>query len=1545
MGIKKNAGKIQQPKKQVKATFAECKAENPLECKYHGLVYLDKQILPNAMKDSNGNPIPYVCDKDGNKYEIRIGFEHDWHQPVDNLNGMLKKQGWNVLVNHDKMDGKNCYKLTLTKGDDFQFLTPSDEADLSYESEEAPVDGDDLVGSPDEAPVKETYNSGVTDEDIKDFLVKYGYSKAEVKNYPEKYLAQWHNMIGNGIGRSGSKLGEYAIDSLKEMMSVAGKDHPVSKVLAKTIAKLEGNPIPEDQPKKVDKPKVETEKKEENVEPKEEPKQVQIDLNNITDKDLSEWIAPSGKKISDFFYDHYKEAILHGTYTAYGISGPEPLSIEAQKDIKEIADAAGKDHPLSKLAYSTLEKLKNGEIKVGGEETEEDDGEVTKEDIVDLFGKDADITEKETEIYAKEVNTGKKENGDALSKFSINYWNEVAKMHPDHKVSKVWTKTLEKLKGEGRVSNGGESGDITAEDLINTYSDVFSSENMQSAKDIANEINNGTDYSGNQIDAEEQEYVSGIVESKPDSKVAKVWEKTLAKLKGDTDQKKSGTGHGVEYIDQNSVDLNSLMDDGFKDYIAGGEQIDTEFGADIDDMKKMLVEEVEEEGGEDEITADDIKDLFNKCGIKKDKLLSDENLEATKEALKTGKWNGKPLTKGNKNWYQMLAKKVPNHKVAKAITEMLSSENEKFKPKKNKLSQAMIDALSGNNDSEDKDKSESGKKTGKSIVQTGPINAEVSKDLLKPLEHDELKFPPNLTKAEIDKAIQNGKKAGGHGGLNTTIVEIGGKKYICKNGSGHNAKVVKNGYAADMGYRAGGIYAPDAKLYEFGDGKVYKLSEFIEGKRLIDVWKNASTAEREGISKELLKGYPLDVLFSNYDVLGTSPEDSQKVTIIGEDGNAKDTYVAFNNIILGDDGHAYRIDNDGAFALSGTGGQKSSSGGSYSSPVQAETWDSWGDRQWIDDFRTMRRNEKNAGIFDRYSTADIFLSAGNINLDSVVNALPEQTQNALAKPLFEMKQMTFRAVSADLSGIKNNDMLSSALDATYEASKKKFRELCTGEISFSSGGIGAKKSDKGSIPPYPVPKPEPPEDPSKKFSAGAMLSNSEYTGTKVSDIILAAAKTINYHAGFVMTDKDGKKLGGGNALPTPDYNPNSSKIAEFKRIDREKLVELAKTSQEAKLVLDNYDSVATSVGNGYKLPVQEVVQTSIKEQLPVGFKTKQEEEFLTHKAEVMEKFNAEMKVYQHETLPKYNQDKKDWEEKEKAKLNSGANGLEGNFYDIANEFMEANYDTDGNAQHNGESIDFIELGKYQNKYGGGVSGSTTHNDSWTPASSHLKVLDLLMTGMSIDEIIDIKDNDPLINNGHHSGKKAKDWFIGEAKSMKANQTQTKREMIAYAVFKGLQVLKLENESAGVKVSTGGTVDWIDHSCHTVGLIRKESFSNASYNSIAPMFQKGGNASCGFQSNGCINYYPYAYDVPLWNVSYTYSDENHKGSKVDSYKGSEHEWVASLVGLTPFRVNESTNASQNIQLFRSNAELKKNRDARIIRLAPFFTTMEGIKKIA
>lgn len=814
---------------------------------------------------------------------------------------------------------------------------------------------------------------------------------------------------------------------------------------------------------------------------------------------------------------------------------------------------------------------------------------------------------------------------------------------------------------------------------------------------------------------------------------------------------------------------------------------------------------------------------------------------------------------------------------------------------------------------------------------------------LTSLEHDETKFPQTLTFADLDKGYVG--SAGGHGGLHTSIVEIDGRKYICKRGKGKKALVIKNGYNADMAYRAGGIHAPDAKLYTLETGETCKLSEFIEGEPLIKVWLKATEEKRKDIRSQLLKGFPLDALFSNWDVLGTSPEEAQYVTLIGKDGTPETTHVAFDNVIMGKDGNVYRVDNDGAFAMSGVGNVKStySTPSGMSVPIAIESWSKWTERKWIDDYISMRANERNAGIFDRYSTADVFTAAGNIDLTNVEKALPAPILEAMAKPLFEMKQMTMRTVSATLAGIRNNEALSAALDASYQASKQGFREIASHKISFSNGGLGCVKGK--TIPPYPHPVPPPPNNPITQIKAQQSLPNAAYSGDKISQIILAAAKTINYHAGYVQKDRNGNVLGNGAAMNPPDFLPNASKMAEFKKINREKLAKLAESDATAKLVLDYYDSVAISMANGFTQPVQEVKLKHISGSLPSGYKTQKEIDYDTNKQKLIDTYNKELAKYNNETLPRYNKAKHNWEQAEKAKIQaSGGASLSGNFYDIADKFMTSAYDTYGVAQHNGQNIDFIEKGKDFNKFGGTTAGATTSNDSWTPPASKLKVLDLVMRGMTIDEIANIPDDDPHVNNGNYSGGKAVRWFQGEISIYRQDPKLLERELKAYSIFKGLQVLKLENEEANIQISSGENIQWIRKPSHTVGIFRRESMKAAKEYVVAPMFANAACASAGFQSNGAINYYPYGYEVPLWNIAYTYSDKNHANSKYSSHQGSEYEWVATLIGLPRVAVSSNTNASENLKKIREVAEIKEMITLRDQRLRPFATTLKDMPTV-
>ena len=481
-------------------------------------------------------------------------------------------------------------------------------------------------------------------------------------------------------------------------------------------------------------------------------------------------------------------------------------------------------------------------------------------------------------------------------------------------------------------------------------------------------------------------------------------------------------------------------------------------------------------------------------------------------------------------------------------------------------------------------------KSGEEIDVSSSDNVLDFEGILPPLEHDESKFPTNITEDELKAAKANGIGAGGGGGLGTKIVTINGTKYIMKSGSGEAREAIENGFNCDMAYRAGGIHAPDAKLYHFGD-KVYKLAEFIEGTRLDKIMSGLDEDKKEAVRKELLKGFPLDCLFSNWDVLGTNPS------------------LHFTNVMVDKEGRAWRLDNDGAFAAGGLTGTKKTAKGKLNATteVEYEKWSNWKDRQWIDDFRTMRVEKMNKGVFDGYSTSDIFRSAGHINLGHAVETLPKGIQDALKKPLFEMKQMTYHAVNLEESGFRNDGFSSMALDIAYEASKRGLREVCKQSISWNDSGFGEYKDSWGNYQkkPFEEKEPEKPENPQETLSH--QLPNSAYTGGTIRDIIFKAAKTINNHGGIKLKDKNGNVLGNGTAMGKPDYTPNPNVMSMFHQIDREKLAEVAKTDANAKALLGLYDNIIYSKENGWKKPISEVSNSlDISAKLPDGFESLEE---------------------------------------------------------------------------------------------------------------------------------------------------------------------------------------------------------------------------------------------------------------------------------------------------------------------------------------------------
>ncbi|MBO6031737.1 MAG: hypothetical protein J6Q22_09710 [Prevotella sp.] len=1400
MAIKKNAAKADiGSKKQVKATFAECTAEDPLKCRYHGpkmlQAELDKLMGKGAAK----------VKKTKNGYEITSDDAYDAYEKVAALLPNAK--------------GSLGFKKAIFILGDEGFVTPEGEAELE--------DADTL--SSEDAPKNNTASNQ--------------------KNTGEDPFAELDNIDTDALIAE-NELDADLLDNFDEL------DEVVGEATEDLEAELLGNTDFDDD--------VFADEPEEEQLPK-----------DLTDEQIKDLVSFKGITDEHFetnqgLMENYKAIILHGLNPSWS-----PLN-DNQKawwnDLLSKTKNANEDElPALKVLKATMAKV-NGGGEQGGNGDKDASQTPSEEDyekfVAGLIRDPFPPFIKTDAKLLKEIVEKGTVNGKVPSKANIDEW--------------------EKYYGKGKGTDGAVKDAVNA--AFAKLQDAFSTQNHEAEMEkcaakwnnLMDTAINGKHLLGTQYWAEtlqpiveayndaveandaEKAYdavydLKNAVKDAPESKVEKPTKDSLIAEMGNVIAKMKGEGLDLTWDAKKGNALGKAFEDAIN-----AEDIEGATKA-LDNFKEYV--EFLESGGdapeEDDglITDEDVQEFYDAVGV--GMIVTPEQIKASKELCNNGTWDGFPPTAANKKWFKENAKKFPDLKFSKAVLEALKPKK-KGKNQKSGAKEALASALSGNNES---------------MVVEG---------MLKPLEHDDAKFPQNITQKELDEAIKKGKKLGGHGGLGTRLVEIGGKQYVCKAATGTGASVIRNGYNADMAYRAGGVYALDAQLYEFGDGKTYKLSEFIPGKRLIDVWQTADEAKRDEIRKELLKGYPLDVLFSNYDVLGTSPEDSITVTIQGADGKPQKTHVAFNNIMIGDDGHAYRVDNDGSFAMTGTGGIKHSSGGGYITKVEAEKWGKWEDRQWIDDFRTLRRNEKNLGIFDRYSTADIFLSAGNINLDAVVGTLPQGIQKALAKPLFEMKQMTWRALNLSLGGYKNDSFVSMALDASYEASKRGLRELCKKEISWDNAGFGTYKESwtNYQMQEFGENPPEKPQNPAEKLKK--KLTNDEYTGSNIIGILLDAVKTINNHGGVKQFDSEGKPLGNGSAMPNPDYTPNPIKIAAFEKIDREKLEELAKTDENAKKCLGIYDTIIYSKENGWKKPIGQIpTDLEISAKLPEGFQSPTEKKILSDMEGAMAEYAKVLKEYEEVLLPEYEARKTAHMKAEEARARKSGGSIFHNFNHFADVLITEGVSTDG-ISHKVKTAGVKPIE---------ASMSAQKDDSYNPNAVKWKIREMMALGYSAKQIRDMVKKGDLYSGESYSKilDKAKDGTTEE----------WGREMASQAIYCGLQMLKKENE-VNDQIDKDSGVVFLNRNIGNVpnGLSKKEEelykeedksgWVGAHLDSAADCMQ--------FESNSWHKPYKQVYAVPFSRLVCCANDQMANGG--DFGYDSEHEWVGNLLYLPCFVYHES-----------------------------------------
>lgn len=717
-----------------------------------------------------------------------------------------------------------------------------------------------------------------------------------------------------------------------------------------------------------------------------------------------------------------------------------------------------------------------------------------------------------------------------------------------------------------------------------------------------------------------------------------------------------------------------------------------------------------------------------------------------------------------------------------------------------------------------------------SLMSTSPI----TKQMLKPLEHDESKFPIGVTKEVLDKALSDSsaKALGGASGDHATLIVIDGRKYVCKKGSGSHAEHIHNEVLADQAYRAGGVRAPDCQEYVFGN-YTYKLAEFIEGKSLSSYMASATAAQQEELRKDLLAGFPMDVLLSNWDVIGTSRD----------------------NIIVDADGHGWRIDNGGSFDMATMSNKKTMAWAveeyinkpkQNHKPALAafENWDNeggWAHRQWIDDFRTMRVDPKNKGLFDQYSTAEIFLSAANVDFANAVSGLPQGLKDALAKPLFEMRAMAHQAWCAKEAGystahsmtwkdanggthITPVDTMSAALDAIYEAHKDGCREWLQKKTgwgnlgwlsSIGNGTAYQKKAFPESAPPEPLPPP---------------------IGTDFTAPILTAIKSIHYH------------------IKQGDYTPNETSLK--KAIELKPILEMldAENVEKAKGLLDAIHKIEDAAKDGYKKQLSFDTPDGMFDVKGLYLKFDS-----VHKA-IFEKHNSQKHDEWKKNMGVYLAKKKVWDENEEKKAKAAGAAPEDSFGAYEDKLIKANIDTNGIPRGDGKPECNHE------------SKEAQKDTSFSMESCKKKVRQYSMMGIPLEAMY-FQNGDKIFyngntkNGGHHvSGYKTseKDFFAA-IDFYRQNPEIFRIDMESYARHKGMMALvhmNIENSAVDAK---DGTV-FVMRGEHKQAWGKDGAGKPTGKSRIIDRYPIDSSTSAQINNTGIMGGVHIGWKLPVWRIS-------------------------------------------------------------------------------
>lgn len=177
-----------------------------------------------------------------------------------------------------------------------------------------------------------------------------------------------------------------------------------------------------------------------------------------------------------------------------------------------------------------------------------------------------------------------------------------------------------------------------------------------------------------------------------------------------------------------------------------------------------------------------------------------------------------------------------------------------------------------------------------------------------PVKDSSVEEPESISYT-VDDAVEKFRKEGLDfsslsrlgGSSETFLTDISGDKFFLKKERAGKQGQLKHEVAADAVYRAMGFEAPKSKLVSIKDTKTgktetYKVSEYIAAQEL----GSLSASTKLKAIEEIKKGFALDCLLANWDVIGASSD----------------------NILVTPEGKAIRIDNGSSFQYRAKGSLK-----------------------------------------------------------------------------------------------------------------------------------------------------------------------------------------------------------------------------------------------------------------------------------------------------------------------------------------------------------------------------------------------------------------------------------------------------------------------------------------------------------------------------------------------------------------------------------------------------------------------------------------------